>query len=94
MITLGYFRRHQQTLQGSEDVVLLEVAQEYALEHLRREGLFAGTLVFKGGTALRKFVFGPTGRFSVDLDFGLRSDDPSDVDLVFDYLMSFDDHVR
>jgi len=36
MITLGYFRRHQQALRGGEDVVLLDVAQEYVLEHLRR----------------------------------------------------------
>ena len=36
MITLGYFRRHQQTLRGADDVVLLDVAQEYVLEHLRR----------------------------------------------------------
>ena len=86
MITLGYFRRHRQQLHGDEDVVLLDVAQEYVLEHLRREGLFDGTLVFKGGTALRKFVFGTDGRFSVDLDFGLVSDDPADVDLTLDYL--------
>jgi len=86
VITLGYFRRHQQTLRGADDIVLLDVAQEYVLEHLHREGLFAGTLVFKGGTALRKFVFGAEGRFSVDLDFGLVSDDPADADLVLDYL--------
>jgi len=36
VITLGYFRRHQQTLRGADDVVLLDVAQEYVLEHLRR----------------------------------------------------------
>lgn len=86
MITLGYLRRHQQALRGPEDVVLLDVAQEYVLEHLRREGLFDATLVFKGGTALRKFVFGAGGRFSVDLDFGLVSDDPADVHLALDYL--------
>jgi hypothetical protein len=33
------------------------------------EGLFAdNALVFKGGTALRKFQFGKAGRFSTDLD--------------------------
>src|SRR5205823_10863106 len=36
------------------------------------------------GTALRKFVFGRDGRFSVDLDFGLRVADPSFADLVVD----------
>src|SRR5258708_20924810 len=29
-------------------------------------------VVFKGGSALRKFVFGARGRFSVDLDFTIN----------------------
>jgi predicted nucleotidyltransferase component of viral defense system len=37
---------------------------------LRHEGLTEG-LVFKGGTSLRKFVFGLTGRFSRNLDFAI-----------------------
>ncbi|MBI3972326.1 MAG: nucleotidyl transferase AbiEii/AbiGii toxin family protein [Chloroflexi bacterium] len=86
MISEGYFRRHQQVLGGDRDVVLLDIAQEYVLEHLRRQGLFEETLVFKGGTALRKFIFGGSARFSVDLDFGLRSDDPADVELTLDFL--------
>lgn len=92
MISEGYFRRHQQALGGDRDVVLLDVAQEYVLEHLRREGLFDRTLVFKGGTALRKFVFGAAGRFSVDLDFGLASDDPNDVGLALDFLEDAEIH--
>lgn len=84
MISLGYFRRHAQTTGASADVALLDVAQEYVLEHLRREGFFDGTLVFKGGTALRKFVFGRDGRFSVDLDFGLLVADPDFAVLVLD----------
>jgi predicted nucleotidyltransferase component of viral defense system len=32
-------------------------------------------LAFKGGTALRKLVFGRAGRFSEDLDFAILSDD-------------------
>jgi len=67
-------------------VALLDVAQDYVLEYMRREGLFEDTLVFKGGTALRKYVFGADGRFSVDLDFALRTDDPADVDRAFDLL--------
>lgn len=41
------------------------------------EGLFAGDhpLIFKGGTALRKFKFGLAGRFSTDLDFAAESVD-------------------
>ena len=36
---------------------------------LHNAGLFARGLVFKGGTALRKFRAGNAGRFSTDLDF-------------------------
>jgi predicted nucleotidyltransferase component of viral defense system len=35
-------------------------------------------LAFKGGTCLRKIVFGSTGRFSEDLDFTLDTDRPED----------------
>ena len=31
-------------------------------------------IAFKGGTMLRKMIFGPRGRYSTDLDFTLRSD--------------------
>ncbi len=86
MITEGFFRRHIQATGGNREVALLDVAQEYILEYLRREGVFDDLLVFKGGTALRKFTFGTAGRFSVDLDFGLRSDDPTDINLVLDLL--------
>lgn len=81
MITEGFFRRHTQAYGGNREIALLDVAQEYVLEYLRREGAFDGLLVFKGGTALRKFVFGAEGRFSVDLDFALLGDDPADADL-------------
>lgn len=58
----------------------------YVLQLLAQEG--HGTrLAFKGGTALRKLVFGPTGRFSVDLDFVALDDaQPGpDEDLVRDF---------
>lgn len=86
MITEGYLRRHTAAYGGNREIALLDVAQEYVLEHLRREGVFDEILVFKGGTALRKFVFGTEGRFSVDLDFGMRQEDPSHADLVLDLL--------
>ena len=35
-------------------------------------------LAFKGGTCLRKLVFGSSGRFSEDLDFTLDTDPPDD----------------
>lgn len=86
MITEGYFRRHTQAYGGNREVALLDVAQEYVIEYMRRESLFDDLLIFKGGTALRKFVFGVEGRFSVDLDFALRHDDPSHATMVLDML--------
>jgi uncharacterized protein len=86
VLTAGWFQRHVQACGGRRDIALLDVAEEYVLEYLRREGLFEQTLAFKGGTALRKYVFGASGRFSVDLDFALRQPDPCDVDLILDLL--------
>lgn len=86
MIGEGYFRRHVERGGGNREIALLDVAQEYVLEFLRREGLFDGHLVFKGGTALRKFVFGPDGRFSTDLDFGLTTEDDALAEFVLDLL--------
>lgn len=53
-----------------------EVVLHYALAFLNEAGLIGyragddapGPLLFKGGTALRKCVFGSTGRFSQDID--------------------------
>ena len=52
----------------ARDESYLELAQEHFLDWMREEGLL-GDVVFKGGTSLRKFVFGLDGRFSHDLDF-------------------------
>jgi uncharacterized protein len=50
----------------------LEFAQEHFLDWLRAEHLFDDeAVVFKGGTAIRKFVLGINGRFSTDLDFAV-----------------------
>jgi len=52
------------------DAAYVELAQEHLLHWMTAEGLIHGDqVVFKGGSALRKFVFGSRGRFSVDLDF-------------------------
>ncbi len=59
-------------LVAERDVVLT-----YALRALLDAGV-AGHLAFKGGTCLRKLVFGSTGRFSEDLDFTLDTDRPED----------------
>ncbi|MGH9892589.1 MAG: nucleotidyl transferase AbiEii/AbiGii toxin family protein, partial [bacterium] len=85
MITEAFFRRHAHAHGGNRELTLIDVAQEYVLEHLRRENLFAEALVFKGGTALRKFFFGQDGRLSLDLDFGNRTQDDW-TDIVLDVL--------
>ncbi|MBN2362342.1 MAG: nucleotidyl transferase AbiEii/AbiGii toxin family protein [Deltaproteobacteria bacterium] len=59
-------------LVAERDVVLT-----YALAMLIDTGVMAD-LAFKGGTCLRKLVFGSSGRFSEDLDFTLASDHPED----------------
>ncbi len=58
------------------DVADQEIVIVYALALLNEAELTGvlpngrrGPLLFKGGTALRKCVFGSTGRFSVDIDF-------------------------
>ncbi len=51
-----------------------EVVLAYALHFLDHKGILA-RLAFKGGTALRKLVFGAGGRFSEDLDFTLNAGD-------------------
>lgn len=68
-ITEGHLARHYQGVKGGRDAALLDIAQDHALNLLHNAGLFAHGLVFKGGTALRKFRAGNAGRFSTDLDF-------------------------
>ena len=59
-------------LVAERDVVLT-----YALRALLDAGVM-DHLAFKGGTCLRKLIFGSAGRFSEDLDFTLDSDRPDD----------------
>ena len=55
---------------------LLDVAQDHLLWLLAELGHFDdGSLIFKGGTSLRKVRLGAAGRFSTDLDFVAPSDD-------------------
>lgn len=74
-ITEGHLVRHYQGAKGGRDAALLDIAQDHALYLLQRAGLFDEGLVFKGGTALRKFRAGNAGRFSTDLDFAAPGDD-------------------
>ncbi|MGH9463708.1 MAG: nucleotidyl transferase AbiEii/AbiGii toxin family protein, partial [Vicinamibacteria bacterium] len=59
-------------LVAERDVVLT-----YALRALLDAGVMSD-LAFKGGTCLRKLIFGSAGRFSEDLDFTLDTDRPDD----------------
>jgi hypothetical protein len=59
-------------LVAEHDVVLT-----YALRALL-EASVMDHLAFKGGTCLRKLIFGSAGRFSEDLDFTLDTDRPDD----------------
>ena len=68
-ITEGHLARHYQGLRGGRDAALLDIAQDHALRLLHDRRLFDLGLVFKGGTALRKFRAGNAGRFSTDRDF-------------------------
>jgi predicted nucleotidyltransferase component of viral defense system len=74
-ITEGHLARHYQGLRGGRDAALLDIAQDHALYVLHSSGLFDRGLVFKGGTALRKFRAGNAGRFSTDLDFVAPDDE-------------------
>jgi len=53
------------------DGAVIDIDQDHALHLLHEAGLFDLGLVFKGGTALRKFRLGTAGRFSTDLDFAV-----------------------
>ncbi|MDD4866601.1 MAG: nucleotidyl transferase AbiEii/AbiGii toxin family protein [Mycobacterium sp.] len=74
-ITEGHLARHYQGARGGRNAALLDIAQDHALHLLHNARLFARRLVFKGGTALRKFRAGNAGRFSTDLDFAAPEDE-------------------
>jgi hypothetical protein len=59
--------------------VEIDVVLTYLLQLFYEKGLTA-ILAFKGGTMLRKMVFGARGRLSTDLDFTSRADiSPDDL---------------
>lgn len=74
-VTEGHLVRHFQGVKGGRDAALLDIAQDHALFYLHQLGVFDRGLVFKGGTALRKFRAGSSGRFSTDLDFAAPDED-------------------
>ena len=60
---------------GASDIgnVEIDVILTYLLQLFAEKGITAH-VAFKGGTMLRKMVFGPRGRLSTDLDFTCRTD--------------------
>lgn len=70
--------------EGARDLtnVEIEVLLTYLLQLFHERGL-TEHLAFKGGTMLRKMIFGPRGRLSTDLDFTRRSDiSPDDLTIM------------
>jgi uncharacterized protein len=76
MVPSAFVRQFAVSQQIDLDVADQEIVLHYALALLNEAGLLGsqpgrsepGPLLFKGGTALRKCIFGSTGRFSQDID--------------------------
>jgi predicted nucleotidyltransferase component of viral defense system len=75
-LTQALVRLHGAGRADTYGAALLDVAQDHLLWLLAELGYFDDhSLLFKGGTALRKCRLGGTGRFSTDLDFVAPDDD-------------------
>lgn len=75
-LTEALVRLHGAGRADTYGAALLDVAQDHLLYLLAELGYFDDeTLLFKGGTALRKCRLGGGGRFSTDLDFVAPDDD-------------------
>ena len=74
MLTTSQLRQSA-ALSGVRDIgsIEIDVVLTHLLQLFQEHGL-TGHLAFKGGTFLRKMVFGPRGRLSTDLDFTCCSD--------------------
>jgi len=73
-LTIEQIRRVAQQ-SGARDITKIEtdIILTYLLQ-LIHEKRITEHIAFKGRTMLRKMIFGPRGRYSIDLDFTLRSD--------------------
>jgi predicted nucleotidyltransferase component of viral defense system len=74
MLAIEQIRRVAQQ-SGARDITKVEtdIILTYLLQLIHDKGI-TEHVAFKGGTMLRKMIFGPRGRYSTDLDFTLRSD--------------------
>ena len=93
MLTLNDLRKAA-ARSGARDIGNIEI--DVILTHLLQ--LFADKgvtqhVAFKGGTMLRKMVFGPRGRLSTDLDFTCRTDISND-DLMMMMLEALNEPYR
>lgn len=82
MVPRAFVRQYAVSQQIEEPVADQEIVLHYALALLNESGLIRPgedgesprPLLFKGGTALRKCVFGSIGRFSQDIDLDATGD--------------------
>lgn len=74
MLTVEQIRKIAQQ-SGARDIskVEIDIVLTYLLQLFHDKGI-AEHIAFKGGTMLRKMIFGPRGRYSTDLDFTRRTD--------------------
>lgn len=69
------------------EAAVLDAAFDVLLRKMYTQGLFEEcSVVFKGGTALRKLRFGHEGRFSFDLDFDVE---PGSEDIIAEEIDGF-----
>ena len=88
MVPLATIRQYAAGQQIGVDVADQEIVLHYVLAMLndagltgRRDGGRPGPLLFKGGTALRKCVFGQIGRFSQDIDMDAAGENGFEADI-------------
>ncbi len=78
MLTANQLRQVA-AVSGARDIgnVEIDVILTYLLQRFSEKGV-TEHVAFKGGTMLRKMVFGPRGRLSTDLDFTCCTDMTAD----------------
>lgn len=89
MVSSALIRQYANSARVSPEVAGQDIVLHYALALLNERGLIGpsdsggapGPLLFKGGTALRKCVFGPLGRFSEDIDLDAEHKNGFEADI-------------
>jgi predicted nucleotidyltransferase component of viral defense system len=90
-ITPGHIARHTPRNAGAQgrEAAIIDIAQDLMLRHLYEKGAL-NNLAFKGGTALRKFYAGKSGRFSLDLDFSIINIGINEDEALTDFITSIE----